>query len=57
MKRAKESSSVELGRMLDVIKRDGEQLFRLGKFTCKKKLSNGVVVRVSLTMPRLKKSS
>lgn len=43
--------------MLNAIKRDADQYFRLGKFACKKGLPNGAIVRVSITMPRLPKKS
>lgn len=39
--------------MMDAIKRDHESFFGMGKFACKRKLSNGAVVRVSITMPKL----
>jgi len=43
----------EAGRLLDAVKRDVLDHFKLGRFACKKKLANGVVLKVELRMPPL----
>lgn len=40
--------------MLDSVKRDADSFFGMGKFEAKKKLPNGAVVKVSITMPPVK---
>jgi hypothetical protein len=40
--------------MLDSVKRDANSFFGMGKFEAKKKLPNGAVVKVSITMPAVK---
>lgn len=53
-KKSDEAAALEsLGVMLRAIKRDAWQFFGMGKFSCKKKLANGAVVRFSITMPKL----
>jgi hypothetical protein len=42
---------VELNAMLDAIKRDAPDYFRIGKMAAKKMLSNGASVHVVITMP------
>ncbi len=42
----------ELRAMLSAIERDASGLFKLGKFTASKKLSNGYRVRISITSPQ-----
>jgi hypothetical protein len=39
--------------MLDAVKRDAWQYFGMGRFEAKKRLPNGAVVKLSITMPRL----
>lgn len=51
--RAKTEAERELNAMLDALKRDALQFFFVGKFTAKKKLSNGAIVRFEFTMPAL----
>lgn len=41
----------ELERMLDAIKKDAASFFAMGEFRCRRRLSNGAVVRVVITMP------
>lgn len=55
--RKSEKARQELTAMMDSIKRDYKSWFGMGKFACKKKLANGAVVRVSITMPPLKKAA
>lgn len=43
----------ELAAMMASIAKDWKSWFGMGKFACKRKLSNGAVVRVSITMPPL----
>jgi hypothetical protein len=49
----KDRSQRELDVMMNAIKRDAHQFFGMGKFSAKKLLDNGAVVRVSITMPNL----
>lgn len=51
--RKSETARKELATMMDAIKRDYKSWFGMGKFACKRKLANGAVVRVSITMPPL----
>jgi hypothetical protein len=47
-----ESAAVtELSAMMLSITAGWRSYFGMGKFACKRKLSNGAVVRVSITMP------
>ena len=49
-----ESKAVsELASMMMSIAADWSSWFRMGKFQCRRVLSNGAVVRVSITMPTL----
>lgn len=41
----------ELNTMLDAVRRDADQFFKMGRFSAKRTLSNGAVVRISITMP------
>jgi hypothetical protein len=43
----------EAGRLLDAVKRDIMDRFKLGRFACKKKLANGAVLKLDLRMPHL----
>lgn len=47
----------ELATMMDAVKRDWLSWFSMGRFTCRRKLSNGAVVRVEITMPALPKEN
>lgn len=51
--RSKSEAERELVAMLDALKRDALQFFFVGKFTAKKKLSNGATVKFEFTMPAL----
>lgn len=43
----------ELATMMDAIKREWPSWFGMGAFKCRRKLSNGAIVRVEITMPAL----
>lgn len=49
-----EKSQTSLNTMLDAVKRDVSDYFRMGKVTAKKKLDNGAVVTITIVMPNLK---
>ena len=53
MKGGDKAAREELAAMMDAVKQDCKSWFGMGRFACKRKLSNGAVVRVSITMPPL----